>query len=184
MTFPSMRLALACGLVLFFGPAGCTDAAEESAEAAAGPVTQASASPASPTASRGDVAPVDVCALLDTDALVGMMEAAGGEQVKVVSEDVLLGSCEFIDYSSNRMRVAVTATDLTVDEIMPPFREPRDAPEVGDGVKSVQNPNNRDQRSFAFTARGTTFDIITTFKNEADATAFASRVLSMVRGSS
>lgn len=128
-----------------------------------------------------DAPDIEVCELLDTEALIQVMEEAGGEEVEAAPDEGIFGPvCAFMGRPTN-MVARVSASSLSVEEELGLHQNAQELPEVGEGVRYYFNENFTDQRSYVFTARGHTFKVTTMFEDEEGSREFATQAVSMIR---
>lgn len=126
---------------------------------------------------------LDVCGLLDTDALIAVMPETNYNPVTARSDTNMLGPvCRFSGGKGGENLTAnVEASSLSVTEVLGTYQDAPDLPEVGAGVRYFFNPNYTDRRSYVFEARGLTFKVMTMYSDEASSREFTRRAVSMIR---
>lgn len=127
---------------------------------------------------------LDVCGVLDTEALIAAMPATDYNPVTAESDQNMFGPlCRFSGGKpAYNLTARVEASSLSVEEALATYQGAPELPEVGPGVRYYFNPNAPDRRSYVFEARGLTFTVQTTYSDEASSREFARRAVSMIRG--
>lgn len=127
---------------------------------------------------------LDVCALLDTDALIAVMPETNYNPVTARSDANMFGPvCRFSGgKGGENLTASVEASSLSVTEVLATNQGAPEMPEIGAGVRHYFNPNFSDRRSYVFEARGLTFKVMTMYSDEASSREFARRAVSMIRG--
>lgn len=190
------RLALALGLSLALGACGGDDGppmAGAESQAAAEAVSEADASvegleaemerAAAQLREETNAPDLDVCALLDTEALIEAMPNPDGEEIAVVSREGLFGpQCSFRGgRAADQLTARIGASSLSVEEQLGVNQDAPELTTVGNGVRHYFNENFTDQRSYVFRARDLTFQITTEFDDEDASRQFARRAVAMLR---
>lgn len=187
MRFPTPARAVAFGLCLIptlllgacdGAPGGDTDGDATPADAAQ------EAAAVDQTRQQTNAPDLDVCGLLDTDALIGAMPPTDYNPITARSDDGIFGPvCRFSGGKGGQnLSARVEASSMSVRDVLATYQDAAELPEVGAGVRHYVNPNNTDQRSYVFEARGLTFKVVTMYDGEQASRDFARQAAAMLRG--